>query len=309
MTAREVITRAFNILNIYDLGKAPTADHYNFASDMLNSLIKHWQAEGLRLWNRKEGYLFTAYQDKEYSLSTTGDHATNSYVATTLSAAEAAAQTTLSVTSSTGMTVSDNVGIKLSDGTRQWTTISSIPGSTSIVVADALTDDAESGATVVAYTSKVDRPLRVLSARWRDLTNNVDTPMEMIRFEEYMDLSTKNSDSTPSLFMYDKQLGAGIMRLWPRPDNVDYVISFTYYESLEDVDSLSDNIDLPQEWLLALQYNLAILLAVPFGQMTKLPAVTEIALTLKNSLEMFDSDDASIIISPNTYLSPRAGKY
>src|SRR5690349_18697247 len=48
-------------------------------------------------------------------------------------------------TSSAGMTIADNIGIKLDDSTRQWTTIVSIDSATQITVTDALTSSAGQG--------------------------------------------------------------------------------------------------------------------------------------------------------------------
>ena len=53
---------------------------------------------------------------------------------TTLDADEAASQTVLSVTSTSGFANSDNIGIELDDGTRQWTTISSFVADDTVTV-------------------------------------------------------------------------------------------------------------------------------------------------------------------------------
>src|SRR5437762_3528961 len=104
MTTSEIISGAFRILNIIDMDKSPPASQYNFALSQLNGLVKQWQAEGLRLWNRKEGFLFTDYGTNTYSLGLTGDNCTNQYYQTTLSAAEASGQTILSTTDTSDIT-------------------------------------------------------------------------------------------------------------------------------------------------------------------------------------------------------------
>jgi len=150
-----VIKRAMQLVNIININQTARGADQEYAIDIFQSLIKLWQAEGIQLWNRKQATLFPAYQDEQYSISNTGDNCANSYVYTTLSAAEASGQTVLSVTSSTGMTAADRVGIELSDNTRQWTTIVSVDSSTQITVNTALTSAASSGATVIAYTNKI----------------------------------------------------------------------------------------------------------------------------------------------------------
>lgn len=134
-----IIKRAMQLVNIININQTARGSDQEYAVDIFQSMIKLWQAEGIQLWNRRQAVLFPAYQDEQYSISLTGDHCTNSYINTTLSADEAAAQTVLSVTSSTGMTAADRIGIELDDGTRQWTTIVSVDSSIQITVTAALT--------------------------------------------------------------------------------------------------------------------------------------------------------------------------
>ena len=296
-----IIKRAMQLANIINLNQASRGDDHAFAVDIFQSMIKLWQAEGIQLWNRRNATLFTAYQDEQYSISSTGDHCTNSYVDTTLSATEASGQTVLSVTSSTGMSASDNVGIELDDGTRQWTTIASVDSSTQITVDTALTGAAASVNTVVAYTNKIsDRPLRILDARLVRLDEDkISTQMEIIGYDEYFNIPLKTTDGNPVNFYYDKQLDAGVLYLYNRPDDVNFLIEFTYHEALEDVDSATDNVDFPTEWTLPLIYGLAAELMVAYGKFQELPVIQAKANEYKTIVRDFDSDEAPLFILPN----------
>src|SRR6185436_1436929 len=89
-----------------------------------------------------------------------------SYGRTTISAAEAAGQTVISITSNTDattnpgttvtMTSGDYVGIELDDGTLHWSTISGTP-STTMTIVDALTSAAASGNYVWWFTARAQR--------------------------------------------------------------------------------------------------------------------------------------------------------
>lgn len=70
-------------------------------------------------------------------------------LSTTLSGAEASGQTTLSMTSITGIASGDIVGIYLDSGATHWTTVNGSPSGGTIVVTDALPSDAASGNRVV----------------------------------------------------------------------------------------------------------------------------------------------------------------
>ena len=289
------------MVNLININQTARGADQAYAVDIFQSMIKLWQCEGIQLWNRRQATLFTAYQDEQYTISNTGDHCTNSYVNTTLSAAEASGQTILSVTSSTGMTAGDNVGIELDGLSRQWTTIVSVDSSTQITVTTALTGAAASGSTVVAYTSKIsDRPLRILNARTIDLNNSKSSvEMEQIGYAEYFNTPVKTTDGRANNYYYDKLLDSGILYFFPRPNNVDILVEFTYHEALEDVDAATNNVDFPTEWTLPLIYGLAVELCVAYGKFQELQTIRPIADQYKALAREFDSDEDPLYILPS----------
>ena len=299
LTRNNIVKRAFNIINVFAPDQTIDAGDQDFALDLLNSMLKSWQAEIRHSWNRQRATLFTAYQDQDYDLYSSGDHCTKSYVETTISTAEAASQTVISLTSTTGMTAADYIGIELTGGTRQWTTIVSVDSSTQVTITTALTGAAAAGNSVVTYTTKVDRPLEILTATWQNINDDIEIQLTQLLFEEYWLLPDKLTDGSPTAYMYNPQIGIGKLYLWPRPDNVDYIVNFTFYESIEDFDSQSDDPDLPQEWTLALIFNLAVLLAFPYGRIPELDKVEMKARELKALVLNYDNNNTSILLSPS----------
>lgn len=296
-----LIKRAMQNINIINVNQTARGADQEFAVHTLQALIKFLQARGVQLWNRRQATLFTAYQDQTYSISNTGDHCTNSYVNTTLSADEASGQTILSVTSSSGMTAADAVGIELDDKSRQWTTIVSVDSATQITVTAALTSSAASGATVVAYTNKIaDRPLRILDARTVDLKNSsTSVSMENIGYDQYFNIPVKTTDGKPFNFYYDKLLDAGVLYLFPRPNDVATLVEFTYHEAMEDVDSSTDNFDIPSEWILPLQDQLEYRLAFYCGKYGEIPELKEKAKESWKIVEEFDNDEEPFFLLPD----------
>jgi hypothetical protein len=301
LTKQSIIQEAYELINVYGAGDTIEDADYQKASRALNMMVKAWQAEGFRLWKRKEATLFTAYRTKTYSLSSTGDHCTNSYVDTTLSAAAILGATSLTVVSTTGMTANDNIGIKLSDSTRFWTTISSVDSSTTITLASGLSAAASSGATVVAYTTKINRPLEIFdkTCRYKKLSEDYEIPIQQMRYEDYMFITSKDSDGAPILFNYNPELTLGKFRLYLRPDDVDYIINFSYSDPLEDFDSDANDPDFPQEWTLALIYNLAVHLCYPHGRYQELERIEPKAQELKLICKEFDNEQTSLLIAPD----------
>lgn len=224
LTRNNLITRAFQLINVYGFSATVQTNDLNYAADLLNSLIKQWQAEGIKLWKRRTAFLFPALNDYNYSIGLSGDHCTNTYVKTTISANEASSQTVLSLTSTTGMTAADNIGIELDNGTRFWTTIVSVDSAVQVTITTGITGAAASGNTVVTYTSKINRPLRIIQANSLDFdSNNSETTMQPISHDEFFSYPSKSTGGKPCVFYYDKQLSSGVLNLFPRPNNVNQI--------------------------------------------------------------------------------------
>ncbi len=296
-----IVKRAMQLINLININQTARGADQAYAIDIFQSMIKLWQAEGIQLWNRKQATLFPVYQTQQYSISHTGDRCANSYVSTTLSSAEASSQTVLSVTSSVGMTAADAVGIELDDNTRQWTTIVSVDSSSQITITAPLAGSAAAGNSVITYTTKIaDRPLRILDARTVDISNDSNSvSMEIIGYDQYFNIPTKTSDGRPLNFYYDKMLDAGVLYLYPRPNNVNELIEFTYHESIEDVNSPTDSMDFPQEWTLPLIYGLAVELCVAFGKFTELATIQPLADKYKQIVREFDNDEDPFYLLPD----------
>lgn len=272
--------------------------HTQEASRVLNTMIKSWQAMDIGLWNVKEGILFTEDAENTYTLSLTGDHVTQTYVATTTTVAAVAAATTLTVASVTGMAASDNIGIQLDSGARQWTTISSIAGLV-ITIAAGLTSAAASGNTVVTYTSKINRPIEITQVRKYDLDTLTESEISLIHRDEYYSLTKKTQEGLPAFVYYDKQLASGTLKVWPACDDVNVIIKFTYYDEVEDFDAATDDPDFPSEWFEALILGLAYRLARRFGMAQILEVLRLDSDIAFNKIRNFNVEYPNIQFSPN----------
>lgn len=263
----QIITRALNILDVVGVGFTPSAAHISHAANVLNMLIKSWQGQtdfsrGLKVWARKRGYLFLQSGQHEYTLP--GDHWTNEYVTTTTTAAALSGAGSISIDSAAGMTTGDYLGVELSTGALQWTSISGAP-STTLTLAGSLTANVESGARVFAYTTRATRPLSLIAAVRRDV-HGTDSPMEMLRTATtYEAIALKSAAGTPGLVFYEPTLPAGWLSLDTAPVDVTDVLRITYVRPLEDVDASTDDLDYPPEWFRPLSIGLAREIAPDYG--------------------------------------------
>jgi hypothetical protein len=296
ITRADIIAGALRKLGAYDQGEAIPGDETSAADVSLNLMVKEWVARGIDIWLRDEITLFLQPDTQSYSLGTA--HATASYVETTLSAAEASGQTVISVTSSTGMTAADNVGIKMDDDTIHWSTIASVDSGTQITINDATDDDAASGNKVYAYTTKAGRPTKLTFA-YRSDVNGFDTEVELIGENAYRSQSNKASAGPPVEAWYHPTMTTGTLYVWPVDGGANWdklVLVAQYYP--DDFDSASDNPEFPIEWSNTLIWNLAAELASEYGiperEQGRLWRIAEHKLS---ELLDYDTENASVIFA------------
>lgn len=139
---------------------------------------------------------------------------------------------------------------------------------------------------------------RMLSVRRR--TSSIDTPLNELAREEYFDLPTKSATGTPVSWYFDPQRTTRTLYLWPTASvavAANTTLLFTYLRVIEDIDSLENDPDVPQEWLEALIYSLAARLALAYGS-DQLQNLTAIANGLVKDLSAQDQEPVSVYFQP-----------
>jgi hypothetical protein len=163
------------------------------------------------------------------------------------------------------MTVGDQIGIVLDSASIHWTTISSFVANDTVTVATALPSGAAVGNIVYWYTTKMRRPVQILTASLRN-SDAQDTPLASMILQQYEALGDKTADSTPTAFYYETQLTNGELYLDSEPDDVTQVVRLVYLSPIEDFDALTDTADLPQQWYRPLGYQLSVDIAPAYGR-------------------------------------------
>ena len=171
-TAANVIEEALRSSRIIPAEQAVTATDYANGLIALNEVLKNWQTDGAYLFSIERAVLPLVKDQQSYTLSASGDKCgyADTFYNTTLSAAGGSGDTTLTVTSSANMAASQQIGIELDDGTRQWATVSSAPTSTSVVISAGLTGNAASGNSVFFFTEQIVKPLNVENITYASAT-------------------------------------------------------------------------------------------------------------------------------------------
>lgn len=270
------------------------------AARLLNMMLKAWVADGFQLWKIKTFTLLLENAKRVYSLSTTGDHASLSMNNTTMRIAGVTSDTILEVTTTSGMNAGDYIGIELDNDTLHTTTIASVTDSDTVVITTGLASAAAISNRIYWYTSKIPRPLAIISAVIRDYSN-IDRPVTIISRDEYMTLTNKTSAGSVVQLYFDPQLTHSKLYTYLVPDTVDKTLEVQGFFPIEDMDSAANDFDIPQEWYLAVKTNLAVLLAPSYGARSEqLRTLKAIAVEEKDRAMQWDKEKTSIFWGVNT---------
>lgn len=262
----QLIGDALSKINAFEDGETPDAGTVTKASNTLNALLKHWQGQGIEIFAVQEAILFPQVDQTRYILGAT-DHATASWVETALTSAAASGASTVVLDSVTGVATTYNIGIELDDGTLHWTTVNGAPSGSTVTLTAVLTDDAAAGNRVLVYQTRLTRPLKILSARAYNFDSGLETPIDEMDRIEYQEMPNKNSGGAINAFFYDRRGGTnttGYMYLWQSPSTVDDAVKMTVARPIEIFSAAGNDADLPEEWSLAVIWNLADQLADDF---------------------------------------------
>lgn len=298
-TAQELIHDSAAIVKVIAPGETLSGSNYATCERILNRQLKAYQAKGLNLFTKTEVVIFQGSGSQSYDLSASGDHACNAseLIETEIGADEASGQTVITVDSTTGMAASDYIGIEQDDDTIHWTTIVSVDDATTVTISSATTAASTTDNNVYTYTTRLNRPMDIVSARYKNDSGN-ETKLNKVAREQYFTQNVKSSNGQPNIFYYDPQLNAGKLYVWPVITNLNGYITATAIRTVEDIDSSADNFDFPAEWELAISLNLAVLIGRVLGRSEESIALEQMARDELVDAMMWDNEHTSLHLIP-----------
>lgn len=267
----DIITDALVTIGVLDPDEAPDAGHISVARRKLNLFLKQWTSQldfapGLKMWTRRTAYLFLQDGQVVYSLGPSGDHATESYVRTTLTASAALGASTITVASATSIANTYYIAVELDSGALQWTTVSGAPSGLTVTLAATLTGAASSGNSVFCYQTKMRRPFKLEAAVLRDV-NDKDVPLDAeMLLPEYESIYDKTAEGSPSRLYFEAQRTNAKAFIDCAPDDATKVIRLRYLSYIEDFSAGTNDADLPAEWARPVVLQLANDCCLPFGR-------------------------------------------
>lgn len=301
LTAGQIIDKAFSKIGVKTSEQALQAEEFQDGIDALNMMIKAWGARGLHLWTKEEAVIFLDVGKTDYLLGPTGDKACDldELISTTTTAAHVAGNTAITIADTAGLAQFDFIGFEMDDGTRFWTTVFNVDSPTQVTVYDGLPSNSKSGSTVFSYTNIIQRPNRVLSTRRKTFGQDNEIPVLKWSRQQYFDQVNKSSKGTVINYYYSPQLDNGRFYIWQTANSVNDFLRITYERVIEDLLTTDDNLDMPNEWLEAVVYNLADRLADDYdAPPVKLQRVTARAQQSFDDLLGWDMEDTSLLLQP-----------
>lgn len=262
-TAGDLIRDALRAASISGIQLDVDITDFTIGQSTLNDILAWLQTKQIHVWSETEATLPLNATQQSYLLP--GAHCFTDHVYTTSTAAHISGATSIALTSTAGMAAGDNIGIELSDNTRWWGEISSVPSSTSVLLTGGISGASSSGATVYTYTTQIDQPVRVLDARFAKTYSSAESTTEQLSRQKYYSQSDKASTGDANSWYYDRQLTTGTLKLWPVASSCNEVLRFTFIKPQYIPESDVENMLVPPEWFLPLKHKLAAELGVVYG--------------------------------------------
>lgn len=291
-SVNDIIEEALDVLGVAADGETLSGDLFARGKRSINMLLRQWQSQGMHQWTMTDGYLFPTKGVESFDLSTA--RVVNSYTRTTTAAAASSGALTITVSSDDNISNGDVIGVLLSTGVMQWTTVNGAPAADVVTLTAALAADVSSGAAVFNYDSaQTFKPVeRVLGIRRTDSTG-YDIEMSIYSRIDYQNLPNKSEQSVPVVAHIARQAAAPTIYLWPTVQTENIVIPFTYERTIEAADAAANTFDLPEYWFDALHLNLAVKLSTKLGtNPVRLQEIKEQAAISLNLALSYDNDVA-----------------
>lgn len=314
MTARDLVKHALRKLGVVK-GDTPVVrrEHLDPALDELNLMLKHWQNLGLMLWKMVELKVVLIKHKNRYEF---GGNATNIYSMKKRSHAFAAAvstDTTIDVKGTTSdFANTDSIDIHLNDGTIHSTTINGAPagiaGGVRLTLTDALDAGMDSGAQVETWQVETRLPIRITEAVRRENVSTTkdtnDIEIAILTRQEWTTENDKRNDGAPDSIWFEKLRDDAYLHISPESDSTDRELRLQAHMPLDDIDSPTNNVDVPNRYLHTVVYQLASLLADSYDNLDPNRVVRVIARAEQLLEETRDSEteyDVSLHFQPDTY--------
>jgi len=238
-----------------------------------NMLIRAWRNAGMHLWKEREAVLFPAVGQVRYNLSLgSADHFAIQYFQGVSTATVAGGSVIPCLTSGVDangvagqMNAGDQIGILLDSGALYWSTVKSLTAA-AVTINGIVPGQASTGAAIFTYTAAsaaaaaagFARPMMLLNRRRRNVQSTIEVPIDHLARRDWDDIPYKAQvGGTIFRSYFDLQREAAYLNVNQPPSSITDIVAFVARLPIEDFVVATNNPDLPEEWYLALLWNMA----------------------------------------------------
>lgn len=288
--ARDDIIRQSMLNNgLLEPTEVPTAQETADIAKVLNMIVKQLagqldRAPGFKMWQRLRGALFLSYTKYCYSLTgnNTGDFWAggvtglpypalyNQDQLTQPAVAGASVLNFGSFASPLAVNIGDYIGVQYVNAAGNtdiwWSTIGTFnPGAGTVTIKNPIPAGSSAAASsyVWNFTRRAQRPMKILTAVLRDITQN-DTPLNDMVLEQYEALPSKTEPSNvadPTAWYYEARMVQDEGHLYidcAGAQDVTKHIHAVFLREAMDFNNPGDAPEFPQEWFWHLSWALSL---------------------------------------------------
>lgn len=265
--ALDLVTRSLKVIGAYGAGEAIDSEDANDAFSMLNDMLDTWSNSTMMVPYVTEIIFTLITNTYQYTIGpggTIGGTFTGSISGTTL---------TVTAIPVGGVSLGQYLtGSGVTAGTQ---IMQFLTGAGGVGTYQVNTSQTVTSTTITTYYQ---RPLRINSGFVR--VSSLDYPVRMLNVEQYELIGFKTlAGSWPRLAYYQPSSPVGNITFWPVPGSGEmHLFAETV---LNQFQSLSDTVTLPQGYSMAIRWNLAELLMPEYGKND--PVITQ--MVMKNAAE------------------------
>jgi hypothetical protein len=200
-----------------------------------------------------------------------------------------------------GVSGTFNVVFETSTDGVTWTTLYA-PGETAWVDKQWLWYDVDPGSSSQYYRMR-ETGGNTLQVRELFFGNNsTEITMARLNRDDYTNLPNKNfTANQPFQFWFDRTIPEPSLYLWPTPSDPFVQMTIWYSRQIQDVGALTDELEIPQRWYLAIQSMLAhqMGLELPAVDLNRIQYLEQQAEKYLYQAEQEERDKSPIYWAPN----------
>ena len=200
-----------------------------------------------------------------------------------------------------GGSASWTITLEYSTDNSTWSTLDSL-GAITVTDNQWVWTDIDPGQSVAYYRIRISGGATLALREFYVGNNSTEIQMARLNRDDYTNLPNKNfTANQPFQFWFDRTIPQPTLYLWPTPSDAFVQMTVWYNRQIEDVGALTDELEIPQRWYLAVQSMLShqMSLELPGVDLQRVQYLEQQAEKYLYQAEQEERDKSPIYWAPN----------